>query len=127
MPWKVYDVRRVIRPRADDPAKAASASRSIRAIASGSRDQMTAILRDLAHTADAETGNGDGIERAWLRHRGTTLPAAEHFLVAAPAGPEDKEGPGFQAAWQTATTTPAARRPGPDIQLPLPLTWATAA
>jgi hypothetical protein len=64
MPWKVYDVRRVIRLRADDPAKAANASRSIRAIASGGRDQMTAILRDLAHAADAKIDNGDGIERA---------------------------------------------------------------
>ena len=52
---------------------------------------------------------------------------AEHFLVAAPAGPEDKEGPGFQTAWQAATTISAARRLGPDIQLPLPLTWTTAA
>jgi hypothetical protein len=126
MPWKVYDVRRVIRPRADDPAKAANASRSVRAVASGSRDQMTAVLRDLAHAEDAEIGNDDGIERAWIRRRGTTLPAAEHFLVAAPAGPEDKEGPGFQAAWHTAAT-PAARRPGPGIQLTLPLTWAAAA
>jgi hypothetical protein len=124
MPWKVYDVRRVIRPRADDPAKAANASRSVRAVASGSRDQMTAVLRDLAHAAGTEVGIDDGIERVWLRHRGTTLPAAEHFLVAAPAGPEDKEGPGFQAAWQVAT---ASVNCDPAGQMLLPLNWATAA
>jgi len=123
MPWKVYDVRRVIRPRADDPAKAANASRSIRAVASGSRDQMITILRKLAHAGDAEIENDGGIERAWFRHRGATLPAAEHFFVAAPAGPEDKEGPGFQTAWQAATTP----RAGSDAQLTLPLTWAAAA
>ena len=68
----------------------------------------------------------DGIERAWLRRRGATLPAAEHFLVAAPAGPQDKEGPGFQAAWQAATTP---RRPARAThrQLMLPLTWTAAA
>ena len=42
MPWRVYEVRRVIRPRADDPARPGNASRSIRAIAAGSRAQMAA-------------------------------------------------------------------------------------
>lgn len=73
MPWRVYEVRRVIRPRAGDPARAANASRSLHAVAAGSRTQMT--------------------ERAWLRRRGAALRAAEHFLVAAPAGPQDKGRP----------------------------------
>jgi hypothetical protein len=126
MPWRVYDVRRVIKPRAGDPAKAANAARSLRAIAAGSRDQMTAALRQPAHVNSAGIENGDGTERAWLRHRGTTLPAAEHFLVAAPAGPDDKEGPGFQAAWHAADA-PAARPGEPGTQLALPLTWTAAA
>lgn len=126
MPWRVYEVRRVIKPRAGDPAKAANAARSLRAIAAGSRDQMTAVLRELAHRRGAAIENSDGIERAWLRHRGPALPAAEHFLVAAPAGPDDKEGPGFQAAWQAAAM-PAAGPGEPGMQLALPLTWAAAA
>jgi hypothetical protein len=37
MPWRVYEVRRVIRPRAGDPTRAANASPSLRAVAGGSR------------------------------------------------------------------------------------------
>jgi len=36
-------------------------------------------------------------------------PAAEHFLVAAPAGPLDKDGPGFETAWQAAASAAGAR------------------
>jgi hypothetical protein len=96
MPWHVYEVRRVIRPLAGDPARAASASRSLRALASGTRAEMTTALRDLARIRHAETELDDGIERAWLRRRGTALPTAEHFLVAAPAGPQDKGAPAFR-------------------------------
>jgi len=49
----------------------------------------------------------DGISRAWRRRRGAHLPAAEWFWVAAPAGPEDKEGRGFAGAWPTALAGPA--------------------
>jgi len=50
----------------------------------------------------------DGISRAWLRHRTGRYPDAEHFLVAVPAGPDEKDGPGFAAGWRTA----AAATPG---------------
>ena len=105
MPWHVYEVRRVIRSRTDDPAKAANASRSLRTLAAGSRAQMYTTLRDLplAEVRGAIVEDDEGIERAWLRWRGSTLPDTEHFLVAAPAGPRDKEGRGFQAAWEAAT------------------------
>ena len=49
----------------------------------------------------------DGISRAWRRRRGAHLPAAEWFWVAAPAGPEDKEGRGFAGAWPAALVGPA--------------------
>jgi hypothetical protein len=62
-----------------------------------------AALRQLAKAEGAVIDGEDGIERAWLRRRGATFPAAEHFLVAAPAGPEDKEGP-------------ASRRPGGEAR-----------
>jgi hypothetical protein len=126
MPWRVYEVRRVIRPRAGDPARAANASRSLRAVAAGSRTQMTAVLRTMARAERIHVEDQDGIGRAWLRRRGTTFPAAEHFLVAAPAGPADKDGPGFAAAWQAAATA-AGGHLMPGAQLPLPLTWTAAA
>jgi len=100
MPWRVYEVRRVIRPQAGDPARPANASRSLRAVAAGSRTQMTAVLRTMAKAEDASVENEDGIERAWLRRRSAAFPAAEHFLVAASAGPEDKDGSGLEAACQ---------------------------
>ncbi len=126
MPWRVYEVRRVIRSRAGDPSKPANASRSLHTIASGSRAQMLATLHELAQEHGAVIEDADGIERAWLRRRCATFPAAEHFLVAAPAGPDDKEGPGFEAAWQAATE-PTGDRPERAEQLLLPLSWATAA
>ena len=128
MPWQVYEVRRVIRSRAGDPTRAANASRSLRALAVGSRAQMTAVLRKMAEAEGVGVDAEDGIERAWLRRRGAVFPAAEHFLVAAPAGPEDKDGPGFEAVWQTATESAAGARPEPATrQLMLPLTWTAAA
>jgi hypothetical protein len=126
MTWAVYDVRRVIRPSRSDPSKAANAARSLRTVARGSQAAMRAALRELAATQHAAIAADGGIERAWLRRRGAALPTAEHFLVAAPAGPQDKERPGFAAAWKTATA-PAAGQPGSALQLQLPFTWADAA
>jgi hypothetical protein len=125
MTWAVYDVRRVIRPSRSDSCKAANAARSLRAVATGSQAAMRAALRELAAGQEATIEADAGIERAWLRRRGTALPTAEHFLVAAPAGPHAKEGPGFAAAWKAATAP--AGQPRPAVQLPLPLTWAPAA
>lgn len=42
MPWQVYEVRRVIRPRPTTPP-AANASRSLRAVTAGRRAQMAAV------------------------------------------------------------------------------------
>jgi hypothetical protein len=120
MTWQVYEVRRVIRPRAGDPSKPANAVRSLRAVASGTREQMTAVLGRLAGLQGAVIDTSDGITRAWLRRRGQQLPAAEQFYALAPAGPADKTGPGFGPAWRAAATLPAT-------QAELPLAWATAA
>ncbi|HEY5357268.1 MAG TPA: hypothetical protein VIJ82_06185 [Streptosporangiaceae bacterium] len=99
MPLRVCEVRRAIRPRAANPAKSANASRSLRAVAEGGRAQMFAILRELAESKGATIEDDNGsTKRAWLRRRGATLPAAEHFLVTAPVGPDNEEGPGFAAA-----------------------------
>jgi hypothetical protein len=40
--------------------------------------------------------------RAWLRHRASINPAAEHFSVAAPATVAEKIGAGFREAWAAA-------------------------
>jgi hypothetical protein len=89
MPWQVYEVRRVIQPRADDPTRAVNASRSLRAVAAGNRTHLAAVRRKMAKAEGAGIQDEDGIERAWLRRRGTAFPAAGHFLVAAPPDPLD--------------------------------------
>jgi hypothetical protein len=68
---------------------------------------MIAEVHRLAAAEGARVTAEDRIERAWLRRRGEFLPAADWFLVAAPQGAEDKEGPGFAAAWPIALAGPA--------------------
>ncbi len=106
LPWRVYEVRRALRPRTDDPAMMGNTVRSLRHLTEGTRTTAPTALRQLAAHHGADLDNNDGICRAWLRRRGQTFPTAEHFLVAAPItpdGPEDKDGPGFPAAWAAAT------------------------
>jgi len=93
MPWHVYEVRRVILPRAADRSKAGTSARSLRTLDSGNRQEMLASLRQHAAAHRALVQSFDGIGRAWLRYRGAGFPAAEHFYVAAPAGPHDKHRP----------------------------------
>src|SRR5205807_44540 len=100
--WNVYEVRRAVRPRAGDPSKMASAVRSLRVAASGSRAEMAAELARIAADERLQVTAEDGIERAWKRRRGDYLPAAEWFYVAAPEGAGDKTGPGFGTAWPAA-------------------------
>jgi len=102
MPWHVYEVRRVILPRAADRSKAGTSARSLRALDSGNRQEMLASLRQHAAAHLTPVQSFDGIDRAWLRYRGAGFPAAEHFYVAAPAGPHDKHRPGFDQAWDAA-------------------------
>ena len=45
---------------------------------------MAAVRRKMAKAEGAGIQDEDGIERTWLRRRGTAFPAVEHFLVAAP-------------------------------------------
>lgn len=106
LPWAVYEVRRAILPRVGDPARLGRAARSLRAVARGTRAAMAAELRRTATRLGTRAEAGDGIERVWLRRRGGFLPAAEWYYVAAPAGPADKEGPGFVAAWRAALAGP---------------------
>jgi hypothetical protein len=106
-PWQVCEVRRAIRPSPADPARAGTATRSLRILASGSQPVMHGELVALAATARVPLATGaDRITRAWLRHRVGRYPDAEHFLVAVPAGPQAKDGPGFARAWREATAQP---------------------
>lgn len=94
-PHAVYEVRRLWRPRAEEPRKVANANRDLRVLAEGDRARCEAIVKELG-TPD----RSDGIERVYRRRRGEALPAREHFIVAGPAGAKAKALPSFQAWWQ---------------------------
>jgi hypothetical protein len=93
-PHSVYEVRRLWRPRADNPLKVANANRDLRVLSTASRSECEARVRDLG-----PVDGHDGIERVYRLQRGKTLPAREHFLVAGPAGAADKAMPSFPSWW----------------------------
>lgn len=113
--YAVYEVRRVLRPRADDPTKQANASRSVRRWATGTRAAMTALLAETA-AGSVEVAD-DGIARAYLRRRGASLPTGEHFLVAAPAVVADKEAPRFEQWWDALPAYDPADAPAEQLAL----------
>jgi hypothetical protein len=70
---------------------------------------MTAALTATATSKNLRVTVDPGIPRAWAWRRGAHLPTADWFYVAAPEGADDKEGPGFAAAWPVALAGPAQR------------------
>ena len=105
----IYEVRRILRPRNDDPTKMANAARSVTAIAAGTRTEMLAELDRLAtelHTV-VTTGD-DNIGRVHIRTRGTTFPTVEQFYVVCPDVVLDKQHTKFDSWWTTATATELA-------------------
>lgn len=109
-PHCVYEVRRLWRPRKDNPAKVANASRDLRVLATGTRAQCESLVRE-----HGPVDLTDGIARAYLLRRGETLPTREHFIVAGPAGAIAKARPSFPSWWNAidhqqltlATDTPS--------------------
>lgn len=91
----VYEVRRLWRPRADNPLKVANANRDLKVLAQGSRSRCNRTVRDLG---EVDVGP-DGIERVYRRRRGDTLPTREHFIVAGPAGALAKCMDSFPVWW----------------------------
>ena len=69
------EVRRILRPRQDDRTKMANASRSVAAIATGTREQMHATLAELAEQAGRDIVTDEhGIGRVYLRTRADVFP-----------------------------------------------------
>lgn len=100
----LYRVRRVLRPRKDDPAKLGNAVRSVQVVATGTRGGMLAALRDTARRANQPLDTTDPDHpRLWIHRRGDALPAREQFLVVAPHTAEAKTGRGFDRAWSRAS------------------------
>jgi hypothetical protein len=94
-PWALYEVRRLTRPGRD--GKRGLPARSIRLAATGTRSDTTA---QLAAQPGRSTVGDDGIVRHILRDRQSD--GVDHLFVAAPAGAEAKQRPGFEQWWQEA-------------------------
>lgn len=105
----LWEVRRVLRPRKDEPAKMANAVRSVRKLAEGTRLDMDAELARQAVLHDTRIDRADGMGRIWLERRKYRLdpfrpffPSREHMLVVGPATAIDKTNDQFNDAWQAA-------------------------
>ncbi|WP_148089444.1 hypothetical protein [Kitasatospora cineracea] len=95
--WSVYEVRRIIHPRRQNPTAKGAAWRSVRTVFSGSRTDATATLAAIA--AGRAATDRYGISRAEIIPRTSGFPAIEMALALAPAGVADKERPAFAAWW----------------------------
>jgi len=94
--WCVYRVHRIRHQKA-------RVWRSVRTEATGTRSEMEAWVRSAANDAGDELDAGDGVERWWIHRADGCFPTWEEFVVAAPAGVEEKERPGFSEAWGAVT------------------------
>ncbi|MGR7000804.1 hypothetical protein ACU686_26590 [Yinghuangia aomiensis] len=88
-----------------DPRRPGRSMRSLRTLSVGSLEAAREHLASLAAKHDAELAVDDaGFARATVIARTPKLyPTLEHLFVVAPAGPCDKERPGFAASWAAAT------------------------
>lgn len=92
LPWALYRVRRYYRGAGDGDRDTAILER-------GTRVQMAEALRAAAARAGRTLACEDGIERLYTLERRSAYPAAEDFIVAAPAVVDEKRKPGFRARW----------------------------
>lgn len=117
--WSVYAVRRVYMPGRDcrhrhgkgctrvtclSPLVKGQAWRSVRCEFTGSRAEALSWLRSEAAEMGSPVVTAGGISRASFHELGEEYPAAEGFLVAAPAGVDNKERPGFWERWEQVTS-----------------------
>jgi hypothetical protein len=93
-PHAVFEVQRLWKPRREDATRVANASRALRILMEGSRRRCESYVRTLG-----QIDRADGIERVYRLRRGTSLPAREHYIVAAPAGAVEKSRRRFATWW----------------------------
>lgn len=96
--WALYEVRRVSRPGRS--SERGFTARSLRVIATGTRSTMDDLL---AQQEGRRIHGEDGIVRHIVRDRRTDPAQCDHLFVAAPAGAQTKQRPGFEQWWQEAT------------------------
>lgn len=95
-PWALYEVRRLARPGRG--GRRGITARSVRIIATGTRSHMA---DQLSTQPGQRVCGADGVVRHVVRERAHD--GVDHLFVAAPAGPQNKQRPGFEQWWQEAT------------------------
>jgi len=98
--WSLYDVRRIVHPRRDDPTRKGAAWRSVGIAHTGSRHEVEMAM--LWHAQKARVPvvmDQHGIMRAEVVPRGASFPAIERSLAVAPAGVVAKQRPAFEPWW----------------------------
>ena len=119
----IYEVRRILRPRRHDRTKLTNASRSVAAIATGTREQLRAQLAELAEQLGRDVATDEhGIGRVYLRTRARVYPTIEHFYVVCPAVVKDKRASRFDEHWDALvpdvpTALAAPPPPAPQSQV----------
>jgi len=99
--WSLYDVRRIVHPRRDDPTRKGATWRSVRIGYTGARGDVEEAARWHAHKAGASaSADGYGITRAEIVPRGPSFPALERTLAVAPAGALAKQRTAFESWWE---------------------------
>lgn len=97
----VYEVRRINRPKADDPTQIGTKPRSVKVVATGPREQMLWELDKVSrqHRHQIEVDGRDGlINRVWIERR-AGVNTADHLFVVAPAGVTEKQLKNFETWW----------------------------
>lgn len=97
---KIYEIRRVLRPRKDDRTKLANAARSVRAV-SEEMDYAGAVRRLRRYGPVISTIDG-WFHRVHIAERSDVFPCVEHLYVVAPAVVADKQDPKFESWWLEA-------------------------
>jgi hypothetical protein len=104
----VYDVRRAFSSRRGDRTLKGTPWRSVKTVATGTRADARAALRELAAPRDLGLWSSGpyGIERAWVRRfpEQQIYLMTEHFYAISQTGAEDKKRPGFEKKWHEFTS-----------------------
>lgn len=115
--WGVYEVRRGFKAAVPkdgsrvDPYKRGYSARQTVRLASGTQEAMRAALEAMAIGRRLEVDRSDPLHpRVWVKRRADVYPTREHFLVAAPAFIDEKQGNGFEGTWEAGEFEPDVPR-----------------
>lgn len=91
-------------PACRDSSRKGQASRSVQVVITGTREQVTRLMRRRAEDGGEQIEEGFqhplGHVRSQTLSRGARFPAVEEFQVVAPSGVIEKQKKNFEKAWR---------------------------